>query len=162
SSPATLAGASPDVPEASTVRSGRGGTQAVPSRSRPGSADSPETPELDWGPGPLPAPAWRSRAISLSRSPASPRTDWTTPGAALQVLGRAVVDDLGLARRQAGEGIEHHDPVGDLGDGLHVVRDDDAGGLLGPLGLEDQLVDHVAHDRVQAGGRLVVEHDFRA
>ena len=39
---------------------------------------------------------------------------------------------------------------------------DDAGRLHRFLGLEDQLVDHVAHDRVQTGRRLVVEHHFRA
>ena len=38
------------------------------------------------------------------------------------------------------------------------MGDDHAGRLLGLLGLEDQLVDHVAHDRVEPGGRLVVEH----
>ncbi len=40
------------------------------------------------------------------------------------------------------------------------MRHDNPGRLLGLRGLEDQLVDHVAHDRVEAGRRLVVEHDL--
>src|SRR5262249_4953809 len=80
----------------------------------------------------------------------------------LQALRRAVVDDLRFLRPQPCQRVEHHHPGGDLGDSLHVVGHDHPGRLLGPLGLEDQLVDHVAHDRVETGGRLVVEHDFRA
>ena len=101
-------------------------------------------------------------ASSRSRSPASPRTNWRTRGSgwSFEALGGTVVEDLRLAGGEPGQRVEHDHAVGDLGDGLHVVGHDDAGGLLGPLRLEDQLVDHVAHDRVEPGGRLVVEHDL--
>ena len=61
---------------------------------------------------------------------------------------------------QARDGVEHHDAIGHLLRRPHVVRHDDAGdGVMLP-GADDQFVDHVAHDRVQPGGRLVVEHDL--
>ena len=44
---------------------------------------------------------------------------------------------------------------------LHVVRHDDARHRVAAAGAQNQFVDHVAHDRVQAGRRLVVEHDLR-
>ena len=43
---------------------------------------------------------------------------------------------------------------------VHVVRHDDAGHRVLLARPQDQLVDHVAHDRVQPGGRLVVEHQL--
>jgi len=38
--------------------------------------------------------------------------------------------------------------------------DDQASHLMVAAGAQDQFVDDVAHDRVQAGGRLIVEHEF--
>ena len=81
-------------------------------------------------------------------------------GAVFEPVGGAVEEDLRLAGLEPGERVEHDHAVGHLDDRLHVVRHDDAGRLLGALGLEDQLVDDVAHDRVEPGGRLVVEHDL--
>ena len=62
---------------------------------------------------------------------------------------------------QPRERIEHHHAVGHLLRRAHVVRHDDARHRMVLPRAEDQLVDHVAHDRVQPGGRLVVEHDLR-
>ncbi len=43
----------------------------------------------------------------------------------------------------------------------HVVGDRERGGAeVGDAGA-DQVVDHVGHDRIEAGGRLVEEHDLR-
>ena len=67
----------------------------------------------------------------------------------------------GSSGPKPGQRVKHDHPVGHLRDGLHVVGHDDSGRLLRLLGLEDQLVDHVAHDRVEPGGGLVVEHDLR-
>ncbi len=100
--------------------------------------------------------------ISISRSPASPSTNWVTRGSAAGSisLGRAVKDDLRLVRLQPRERIEHDDPVRHFAGRVHVVRDHDAGHRIARSGAQDQLVDHVAHDRVEAGGGLVVEHHF--
>src|SRR5262245_3562433 len=76
----------------------------------------------------------------------------------LERLGRAVVEHLRLARFQPRERIEHDHAIGDLGHGLHVVGHDDSGRLLGALGLENQLVDDVAHDRIETSRGFVVEH----
>ncbi len=40
------------------------------------------------------------------------------------------------------------------------MSDDDAGHRIALADLQDQFVDDVGHDRVEAGGRLVVQHDF--
>src|SRR5262249_6704093 len=73
-------------------------------------------------------------------------------GAALQLGRGAVEDHLRLARPQAGQRVEHHNAVGHLGHRLHVVGDDEAGDRVPPPRLQDQLVDHVRHDRIEAGG----------
>ena len=90
--------------------------------------------------------------ISISRSPASPRTNCDTRLSArlLDSLGRAVVEDLRLVGRQPRERIEHHHAVGHLLRRPHVVRHHDARDRMLLPRAEDQLVDHVAHDRVQA------------
>ena len=99
----------------------------------------------------------------MSRSPASPRTNCDTrrSRACSISLGRAVVDDLRLVGLQPRKRIEHHHAVGHLLRRAHVVRHHDAGDRMLLPRAEDQFVDHVAHDRVEPGGRLVVEHDFR-
>src|SRR5579885_1595311 len=74
-------------------------------------------------------------------------------GAARQLVGRAVEDHLRLARLEARQRVEHHHAVGHL-------RHHHAGHRVTPPRLQDQLVDDVSHDRVEAGGRLVVEHDL--
>ena len=43
----------------------------------------------------------------------------------------------------------------------HVVGDGDGGAAEAFHAIDDQPVDHRAHDRVEAGGRLVEEHDRR-
>jgi hypothetical protein len=82
-------------------------------------------------------------------------------GGSVEVGHAAVEHDLRLARLQPEGGVEHDHAVGDLAGGVHVVRDDHAGDAGPPPHFEDQLVDHVGHDRIEAGGRLVVEHEQR-
>jgi hypothetical protein len=57
--------------------------------------------------------------------------------------------------------MQHGDAVADGAGAAHVVRDGQRGGAQRLAALDDQLVDHVAHDRVQPGGRLVEEDDLR-
>ena len=59
------------------------------------------------------------------------------------------------SRRQR---VEHDHAVGHLVDRLHLVRHHDAGHRPLLPRLQDQLVDHIGHDRIEPGGRLVVEH----
>ena len=101
--------------------------------------------------------------ISISRSPASPRTNCDTPavGGLLDAIGRAVVEDLRLVGPQPRQGIKHHHAVGHLLRRAHVVGHHHAGDRVLAARAEDQLVDHVAHDRVQPGRGLVVEDDLR-
>ena len=66
----------------------------------------------------------------------------------------------GSSRFQPRQRIEHHHAVGHLLRRAHVVRHHDAGDRMMLARAEDQLVDHVAHDRVEPGGGLVVEHDL--
>ena len=66
--------------------------------------------------------------------------------------GRAVPDDAAL--------VQHRDAVGDLARADHVVGDRDRGGAELAHAFDDQLVDHVGHDRVEPGGRLVEEDDL--
>ncbi len=68
-------------------------------------------------------------------------------------LGRAVPDDLAL--------VEHGDAVGDLARADHVVGDGKRRGADILHRRDDQIVDHVGHDGIEAGGRLVEEDDLR-
>ena len=66
--------------------------------------------------------------------------------------GLALPDDLAL--------VQHDDAVGDLARARHVMGDRQRGRPQIAHPLDDQLVDHVAHDRVEAGCRLVEEDDL--
>jgi hypothetical protein len=50
---------------------------------------------------------------------------------------------------------------GDFARARHVVRDRERGDAEILHGRDDQIVDHVGHDGIEAGGRLVEEDDFR-
>src|SRR5712692_166097 len=77
-----------------------------------------------------------------------------------QPCWRAVKEDLAFARLQAGERMEHDDALGYFPDGLHVVGNDDTGYRVLVARLQDQLVDHITHNRIKARSRFVVKHDF--
>ena len=76
------------------------------------------------------------------------------------LFGRPFEHDLRFVGLQSREWKQHDDAVGHFADRLHVVRDDHAGDVFLRAGLQNQFVDHVAHDRVEPGRRLVVEHDL--
>src|SRR5262249_11376112 len=50
--------------------------------------------------------------------------------------------------------VYHSHTVGDLACACHVMRDRDCGGAEVSYAFDDQIVDHVAHDRVEASGWL--------
>ena len=81
-------------------------------------------------------------------------------GTALQFLGSAIKQDLAFTRFEPAERVEHHDPVGNLLDGPHIMGHNDARHRASPARLEDQLIDHITHDRIEPRGRFVVKHDF--
>src|SRR3546814_8888622 len=58
--------------------------------------------------------------------------------------------------------LDHRDPVGDLARARHVVGDRQRRRAQAAHAFEDQLVDHVGHDRVEARRRLVEEDDLRS
>ena len=57
--------------------------------------------------------------------------------------------------------VQEHHPLGDPNDQRDVVRHHHRGHPEMAIEVEDQLGDGLAGDRVEAGGRLVVEHDLR-
>ncbi len=78
-----------------------------------------------------------------------------------QLIRRPVKENLRLTVVEARQRIKHHHPVGHLAHGLHIVRDDDAGDRPQPACLQDQIIDYIRHDRIETGGRFVIEHHFR-
>jgi len=56
---------------------------------------------------------------------------------------------------------QHENAGGDAEDAGHVVADDHGGGADLASAVEGELVDHGCHDRIEPGGRLVAEKDFR-
>ena len=71
----------------------------------------------------------------------------------VEVADRTVPDDPALP--------QHRDVVGDLAGAGHVMRDRQRSRAEALDRLDDQFVDDVGHDRVEAGRRLVEEDDFR-
>src|SRR5687767_13590024 len=71
----------------------------------------------------------------------------------VDVAGRPVPDDSPI--------IDHRGVVADHPQRLHVVGDGKGGGAQVVHALLDQLVDDLAHDRIEAGGRLVEKDDLR-
>ena len=72
-------------------------------------------------------------------------------------MARAVAKDVAIATlAKVGLGAE----VGDLAGRGHVVGDRQRGGPQFADSLDDQIVDHVGHDRIEPGGRLVEEDDL--
>src|SRR5438552_18430551 len=47
-------------------------------------------------------------------------------GTLLELSGRAIEENLVVTRSEARQRVEHHNPIGHLGDGLHVVGDHNA------------------------------------
>src|SRR5438445_2619967 len=81
--------------------------------------------------------------------------------AAFQLRRRAFKENLRLVRPKPGQRVQHDDAVGYLLCSLHVVRHDDAGHRALAARLHNQFIDHVAHDRVEPRGGLIIEHDLR-
>ena len=97
------------------------------------------------------------------RSPAEPAMNCATRGsrdanASSAVPSKTICEVVRVSRE---ERVQHHHPVGHL----PTVRISCVTTMLvtgrGCRSLEDQSVDHVGHDRVEAGRRLVVEHHLR-
>jgi hypothetical protein len=85
---------------------------------------------------------------------ARPWTNWSTWALPLRIdlVGLALPDDPAL--------VDHGDVVGDLAGRRHVVGDRDGGGAEALDAVDDEIVDDVGHDRVEAGRRLVEEDDL--
>ena len=84
-----------------------------------------------------------------------PWVNWSTTGLPLSIsfARRAFPDDAAL--------VDHRDAVADAARAGHVVGDRHRRAAQPLHAIDDQPVDHRAHDRVQPGGRLVEEHDVR-
>jgi hypothetical protein len=72
----------------------------------------------------------------------------------------ALVDLVGLALPDDPALVDHGDVVGDLAGRRHVVGDRDGGGAEPLDAVDDEIVDDVGHDRVEAGRGLVEEDDL--
>ena len=57
--------------------------------------------------------------------------------------------------------VEHGDSIGNLVRRDHIVGDGQRGGVEAIVEVEDQIVDLVGENRIEAGGGLVVENDLR-
>src|SRR5260370_10392531 len=53
------------------------------------------------------------------------------------------------------------DAVGDVAGADHVVGDRNRGRADLTHAFDDQIIDYIRHDRIEAGGRLVEKHNFR-
>src|SRR6185312_6133327 len=71
-----------------------------------------------------------------------------------------VVDLARLAVPDDAAFVDHGDAVGDLARARHVMRDRDRGRAEILDAFDDEIVDYIAHDRIEAGGRLVEDDDL--
>jgi len=74
-------------------------------------------------------------------------------GMVSDVIGVAVSNNLAL--------VQHDNAVADLVGAVHVVGYDHTGHFQLSLQLQNEFVDNIRGDRIQAGRRLVVQNDFR-
>ena len=82
--------------------------------------------------------------LASSSSSAAPVTKRRTISLSVVLICSGVPSKMMLAL------VQHDDAVGHLEGAVHVVRDDDAGDLQLALELEDQLVDDVRPDGIEA------------
>ena len=56
--------------------------------------------------------------------------------------------------------MDHGDPVGDLARARHVMGDGERGGPQRAHAVHNQVIDHIGHNGVEPGGRLIKEDDI--